>query len=54
MINTCCIVLMVVDEIWDGAEMMLLSKIKLALLGGADVVMSAAPTCFPAERKEKI
>lgn len=33
---------------------MLLCQIKLALWGGADVIMSAASTCFPVERKRKV
>lgn len=47
---TCCIVLVVVDELWDGVEIMLLCQVKLALWGRADVIMSAAPTSFPVER----
>lgn len=41
---TCCIVLMVVDELRDGAEIMLLSQVKVSLRSGADVIMSAAST----------
>lgn len=44
---------MVVDELWDGVEIMLLCQVKLALLGGADVIMSAASTSFPVERVVK-
>lgn len=41
--------LVVVDELWDGAEIMLLRQVKLALWGGADIIMSAASTSFPVE-----
>lgn len=40
--------LVVVDEFWDGAEVVLLRQVKLPLRGGADVIMSAAATGFPA------
>lgn len=50
-VSTCCIVLVVVDELWDGAEIMLLCQVNLALWGGADVIMSAVPTSVPVERR---
>lgn len=46
--------LVVVDKLWDGAEIMLLCQVKLSLCGGADVIMSATSTHFPVERKRKI
>lgn len=39
---TCCIVLMVVDELWDGVKVVLLRQVVLALQRGADVIMFAA------------
>lgn len=50
---TCCIVLMVVDEFWDGAEIMLLCQVKLTLCGGADVIMSASAS-VPADTMVRI
>lgn len=39
--------LVVVDELCDGVEIMFLCQVKLSLCGGADVIMSAASTRFP-------
>lgn len=44
---------MVVDELWDGAEIMLLSQVEVSLWSGADVIMSAASTCFSVESVER-
>lgn len=40
---------MVDDELGDGAEIMLLSQVKVSLRSGADVIMSAACTSFSVE-----
>lgn len=53
-VSTCCIVLVVVDEFWDAAEIVLLCQVKLALCGGADVIMSAASTSVPVERNGRV
>lgn len=45
---------MVVDEFWDGTEIVLLRQVKLLLCGGADIIMSAASTSFPNGRKGKV
>lgn len=47
---TCCVVLVVVDELWNSAKVMLLCQVELSLWGCADVVMSAASSYFPVER----
>lgn len=47
--STCCIVLMVDDEVGDGAEIMLLSQVKVSLWSGADVIMPAACTSVSVE-----
>lgn len=41
--------LVVVDELWDAAEIVLLCQVKQALWGGADVIMSAASNSVPVE-----
>jgi hypothetical protein len=40
-------VLVVSDEFWDGAEKVLVGQVELPLGGGADVVMSTAPSRLP-------
>ena len=50
---TCCVVLVVVDELRDGAEIVFLRQVKLSRRSGADVIMPAASTCFPEERTAK-
>lgn len=50
-ILTCCVVLVIVDELCDGVKIMLFCQVILALLGGADVIMSAASNSFPVERR---
>lgn len=51
---TCCIVLVVDDELRDGVEVVLLCQIKLALRRGAYVIMSAASCRFPARRPVRL
>lgn len=51
---TCCVVLVVVDELRDGVEVVLLCQKKLALRRGAYVVMSAASCWFPAMRPVRL
>lgn len=51
---TCCIVLVVVDELRDGVEVVLLCQVKLALRRGAYVIMSAASCRFPARRPVRL
>ena len=46
--------LVVVDELWDAAEVVTHCQVKLSLCGGADVIVSAAPTGFPVEVKGKV
>lgn len=43
--------LVIVDELCDGVKIMLFCQVILALLGGADVIMSAASHSFPVERR---
>lgn len=43
--------LVVIDEIWDGAEVVLVGQVKLSLGGGADVVMPTASSRLPNEAK---
>lgn len=50
---TCCVVLVVVDELRDGAEIVLLSQVKVSLGSGADVIVSAASTRFSVESVER-
>lgn len=45
--------LVVVDELWDAAEIMFLCQVKLSLCGGTDVIMSATSSGFPVERQMK-
>lgn len=45
---------MVVDELRDGAEIMLLSQVKVSLWSGADVIVSAASTRFSVESVERV
>lgn len=45
---------MVVDELGDGAEIVLLSQVKVSLWSGADVVMSAVSSCFSGKSVERV
>ena len=45
--TTCCIVLVVGDEFWNGGEEVLVGQVELSLGGGADIVMSTASSRLP-------